>query len=327
MCLIDVGWERLGAPARLAGMRRCLVCSCWCALTIAGCAGSESAPAPVRSPTPPLSALSIPTPVGGKRTEPHSTPVVAELPTRMGAEGSTVGTIACGKTRCRAGSERCTMKSYEWVCLPSTADATSFYECDDASDCPAPLTCCRSFASAEEIYACAKPTEDCAALSCAEPDGMSCPQGLRCNGSYCTADFRATCGGAKQCPKEVPSCAWGSSPACVDLAGGDSGITGLGEEGSPVSGLYECTQPSDCGGVHDCCTSSLYAEKVTHCLHQCDGSNSRQLCARDADCGGRAALWCGDDARCRRAVRCVRPSKEVSSVRPPWMKVCERLDY
>lgn len=306
-------------------MSRWSVWWCWSVVEIVGCASAPRAPAPERTPVTRFSGPSEPTTTtGGARAELDSTPMVVEPPKRGDAPGSTVGTVACGNTRCRAGSELCTMKSLEWVCLPSTVEATSFYACDDASDCPAPLTCCRSFASAEEIYACAKPTEDCAALPCAEPDGMTCPQGLHCSGGYCEAESRATCGGAKQCPKEAPRCAWGSSPACVAAAGGDS--AGFGEDGSPISGLYECTRPSDCGGARACCTSALYGEKATHCFHQCDSANSAQLCTRDADCRSRAQTWCGDDVRCRRAVRCAPPSTEASPPLPPWMKVCQRFD-
>jgi hypothetical protein len=304
-------------------MSRCSVRWCWSVVAVVGCASAPRAPAPERTPITRFSAPSAPTTTtGGARAELDSPPMVEASPKREDAAGSTVGTIACGNTRCRAGSELCTMRSLKWVCSPSTVEATSFYACDDASDCPAPLTCCRSFASAEEIYACSKPTEDCAALPCAEPDGMTCPQGLRCSGGYCMADFRATCDGAKQCPKEAPRCAWGSSPACITEAGGD----GFGEDGSTISGIYECTRPDDCGGAQACCTSALYGEKVTHCLHQCDGANSAQLCARDADCESRARLWCGDDVRCRGAVRCAPPSTEASTGLPPWMKVCQRFD-
>jgi hypothetical protein len=317
-------------------MGKCSVWWSWGLLVLGGCSGaaagslherpSELAPAPSRAPVAPLSAPSIRTTTGSARVEPDSNPLVMEPPRREAAAGSTVGTIACGSARCRAGAEVCTMKSLEWVCLPVTTAATSTYACDDASDCPAPLTCCRSFASADETYACAKPSEDCAALPCAEPDGLTCPPGLRCNGSVCVADFRATCGGAKQCPKGARRCAWGKIPACVGDAGGDSDISGFGEEGSPISGLYECTKPSDCGGAQACCTSALYAEKATLCAHQCDAANSAQLCARDADCKSRAQLYCGDDARCRRAVRCAPLSTHPSSATPPWMKVCQRFD-
>ncbi len=79
-------------------------------------------------------------------------------------------------------------------------------------------------------------------------------------------------------------------------------------------------------GSHQCCTSMIYGEKFTSCFHQCDGANSMMLCARDGDCRERARAWCGDDAACRRAVRCVPPSPDLPGATPPWMKVCRALN-
>ncbi len=304
-----------------------------------GCAGSTSTLVPLPTPSPSPSAVpsvlsaapassDAPAASVASAPPPASEAAVFEDRVQPGLAGSTIKTIACGKKRCRAGSEVCTLKSepYEWVCRPPTTNDSSFYGCDDASDCAAPLACCRSFASADEIFSCAKPNEDCAALPCTEPDGTKCPRGQHCSDGYCTTDHRATCSGGKQCPKEAPYCAWSSAPACINVDAAEAAANTLYDDGAQVSGVYACTKPSDCGG-HQCCTSMSYAEKLTNCFHRCDGLNGMLLCTRDSDCRERAAQWCGDNARCRRAVRCVAPTPEGPSNLPPWMKVCRALDW
>jgi hypothetical protein len=299
-------------------MRRSSAWASFSVLSLA-CAGTERSAAP-----PPEPVKRVETPATAASYEPASTSVVAEPQKREGAAGSTIGTIACGTTRCRSGSEVCTMSGSSWICVPSASKANGYYACDDASDCKAPLTCCVSFASAEEIYDCAEASADCAALPCAEPDGTTCPKGLRCEGGVCMADWRATCADSKQCPKDAPYCAWSSEPACIRDS---SALSSLGDEGSTVAGLYQCTKPSDCGGLHECCTSMVYAEKATLCSHACDVANSALVCERDADCKDRALSWCGEDAQCRRAVRCRASNHPESHVLPPWLKTCQQLDY
>lgn len=300
------------------------------ALLAAGCASSERAPiAPPTSP-PAASAASAP-PVASSAASTPEAPLPAaaepEIPARKAAQGSTVKTIACGETRCRAGSESCTLETdpYRWVCVPSGAAAEPSYACDDASDCAAPLTCCRRFTPIDDVYVCETPSAECPTLVCSEPDGTKCPRGLRCNGGYCGADSYATCGGGKQCSKEAPYCAWGRAPGCVDEAAAEKLAHELREEGAVVSGIYQCTKPSDCGG-QQCCSMIGPGKKDTSCFERCDVASSQMLCTRDAECYDLAEVWCGKDAACRRAVRCLPPRGEPSSPSPPWMKVCRQIE-
>lgn len=210
-----------------------------------------------------------------------------------------------------------------WACVPADGELDGFYACDDASDCSAPLVCCRSFASAAEVFQCALPTGDCSAIVCAEPDGKQCPRGQRCTGTYCNADTRATCVGGQRCPAVAPYCAWSSSPSCVDATGAENAAGALLEPNSPILGVYGCTKPSDCGTQH-CCTSMTNGEKQTRCSNACDAANSMRLCSTRADCKWLADAYCEgqDAAACRARLRCEPPTTDRPNAVPPWLKVC-----
>jgi len=210
----------------------------------------------------------------------------------------------------------------DWVCRPKSNSLEGWYACDDASDCAAPLTCCRLFASAAEVFECGKPHGNCAELPCAEPDGLRCPAGQKCSEGYCHADARATCGPAQRCPAERPYCAWSSAPACVDEAAAVSDADALLNLRGNVSGIYACTKPSDCG-TQRCCTSMGLGEKQTTCMNNCDLGNSMMLCETVADCAALGRDHCHGDASCLRSVRCAPPETDKPGGVPAWMKVCQ----
>ena len=307
-------------------------------MLIASCARSERAAAPATttsasSPTlertaePPAPPSAEPAASAAPAPVEAAAPSDSELPERNVSGGSTIRTIACGKARCQAGKEVCVRDAkQEWACVASAPEGGAFYACDDASDCTAPKTCCRSFASAEEVYSCEAPGGACAAVVCSEPDGTRCPRGQRCSQGYCQAETQATCAGEKRCPTDTPYCLWGGTPTCVDERAAEMAVASLQPGDTNALGVYTCTKPSDCG-TQQCCTDMTYAAGLTRCSHACDAVNGMLLCSRDSDCNARARAWCGDNAACRRAVRCVTLDADRTGKRPPWMKVCRQLEY
>jgi hypothetical protein len=301
-----------------------------CSLLL-GCAPSRNVPTSVfqsasAPPVQPDVRTATTTSVASTGAEqPEPSRLFDEPPVRTTTPGSTNRTIACGKLRCVAGKEACVLPpgSTAWQCIPAAEASGNSYACDDASDCGAPKVCCRSFASADEVYHCERADGDCAAIACVEGDGATCPKGQRCLGSRCGTDFRATCVSARPCPHGSPYCSWSTTPACVDVKVADETAARISEPGAPL-GIYACTKPSDCGTLR-CCTSLSYAEKQTNCSHACDLANSMLLCNDETDC--RVAMGvCGDDRECRARMRCVRPPGVPPGNTPPWMKVCAVVD-
>ncbi|MDX2052950.1 MAG: hypothetical protein SFV15_11195 [Polyangiaceae bacterium] len=259
----------------------------------------------------------------------------SELPPRDRGILSTLKHIACGESRCVAGREVCALgDDKQWHCQAPPTNAQGYYACDDISDCVGSRICCRSFASAHEVYECSEPRGDCAAVSCAAPDGLKCPAGQHCSDGHCAPRTSATCGSRLRCEGETPICAWGTAPSCVTVERAEAlantlempgGVVVEGA-GSAVRGVYACTKPSDCGSFH-CCTSMSFGPKLTLCSHRCDSLNGQQVCQTNRDCADRARAYCGDNLECRRKVRCV-PARDddMFSAVPPWLKVCELTD-
>lgn len=305
-------------------------------LSALACACARSEPAGTPAATPTASSRTSPLTVAPRATAAAPSASAApppaasqssdgQLPERSASAGSTIGTIACGKSRCQAGKQVCVLDATpEWICAPARRDDGASFACDDASDCQAGATCCRSFASAELVVACAKPDDDCAALVCSEPDGTKCPRGQRCKDGYCQQETQATCG-AKRCPKDAPFCNFSAAPTCVDEAAAIAAISAMPFDAPNAARVYACTKPSDCGTLR-CCSDMAYGSRVTHCQHACDPANSMQLCAGDSECKALARIWCEDDAACRRAVRCVPPDEETKSALP-GLKICRLLDH
>lgn len=296
------------------------------------CARSEPASAPAATPA---AGSRTPQPAAAARAttaapSASSTPAPVQsdadgIPERSGAGGSTIGTIACGKSRCQAGRQVCVLDSKpEWICAPARRDGSASFACDDASDCAAGTTCCQSFASGEMTVACDKPDRDCSALLCSEPDGTRCPRGQHCAEGYCQQQTQATCG-AKRCPKDAPFCNLTAAPSCVDEAAAIAAVSAVPFDGPNAARVYACTKPSDCGTLR-CCSDMAYGPRITHCQHACDPGNSMQLCTRDSECKALAQIWCEGDAACRRAVRCAAPDEETQSALP-WLKVCRQLGH
>jgi hypothetical protein len=275
-----------------------------------------------KSATPDRRAKTVP------QLSPLTSPerAIEPAPPRAGASGSTRNTVSCGEKRCKVGHEVCTNSGSTnadlWACLPesSTALGESVYACDDPSDCHAPSTCCLRWAS-NENFACGKPDVNCKSLPCSVAEGTACPKGQHCQDGFCGVDARATCGSPEPCPAEAPYCAWSGTPECVSKA---AALAAEGDltSGGRVTGLYQCTKPSDCG-TQACCTSTGIGVSETFCMNSCDSGITMTVCDSTADCRQFAGERCGKDAACRKTLRCGPIAPDGSnSLPPPWMKLC-----
>jgi hypothetical protein len=303
-----------------AMFRACLIGS---ALLISACA--SSAP---RTPKATAAASTV------KSAQPSSSGgyTVNQGPPREGASGSTLKTVSCGKQRCKAGAEVCTDsgKAVEpWACMPKDASALgdSLYACDDPSDCSPPSTCCLRWASGSERFECGKPDLNCKALPCSLAEGTPCPQGQYCKDGFCGVDARATCGVEKLCSADKPYCVWSDAPECASQTGA---LAAEGElvGGGRVTGVYECTKPSDCG-TQKCCTSTSHGVAQTFCMNSCDSGLTMTVCDTAADCTRFTHESCGQDAACRKKVHCdpLRPGPDTTKAPlPPWLKLCLMAD-
>jgi len=246
---------------------------------------------------------------------------------REAAPGPTQGSIACGKERCKAGSEVCALgEGGRWRCLKASEKSqasASVWECDEASDCQRGQSCCLSFASAAEWVGCAEPKGNCALELCIEGDGAPCRAGLECKQGACVPPRKpATCGPGKTCPAKSPMCVYRAGKgSCVDDETARKRAENAQESGV---GVYACTRPSDCGGGWKCCTSMSDGARFTRCGHACDSANTMQVCERDLDCKPLAEAVCGGEARCMKNIKC-QPAPadgDLASAVPGWMKVC-----
>ncbi|MEO6602592.1 MAG: hypothetical protein ABIQ16_22100 [Polyangiaceae bacterium] len=294
------------------------------ALLLTACASSAPATLPKATNANPVAVA----PSAAPRAESSAEPAPPEDP-RTGAPGSTLKTISCEKARCKAGSEVCTRKSNEadpLTCLPKSTpeNGQDRYACDDSSDCPAPTTCCMTWASANEDFACHKPDDNCKDLPCSAAEGTRCPEGQSCQkNGLCGVPVHSTCGSDQQCPADKPYCAWSGSGECVSKSVALAAEEKL-ESGGRVTGLYRCTKASDCG-TQLCCTSTGIGIAETFCMHSCYSGITQTVCDSSADCVQFARERCGKDAACRKRVRCAAlpPTPNTPNAPPPpWMKLC-----
>jgi len=291
------------------------------ALLLSSCASSAPATLPKATNASPV----VVAPSAEPSVESSVEPTPPGSP-RTGAPGSTLKTISCGNKRCKAGTEVCTRSSSNeadpLTCLPKSTpgNGQDRYACDDPSDCTAPKTCCMSWASASEDFACRKSDDDCKDLPCSAAEGTRCPDGQSCQNGFCAVPVHATCAGDQQCPAERPYCAWSGSAECVSKS---VALAAEGEldSGGRVTGLYRCTKPSDCG-TQLCCTSTGIGVAETFCMHSCYSGITKTVCDSSADCGQYARERCGKDAACRKRVRCAAPHPQPNAPPPPWMKLC-----
>ena len=287
------------------------------ALLLTACASSVPATLPRASNASPV----LPAP----SAEPSIDPSPPGLQ-RTGAPGSTLKTISCGNKRCKVGAEVCTRSGLSdadpLTCLPKSTPHTGQdrYACDDPSDCNAPSTCCMSWATASEDFACRKPDDNCKALPCSAAEDSRCPEGQSCQNGFCGVAVHATCGGGQQCPTAKPFCAWSGSAECVSKSVAFAAEGAL-DSGGRVTGLYRCTKRSDCG-TQLCCTSTGIGVAETFCMHTCDSGGTMTVCDSMADCGQYSSERCGADAACRKRVRCAPLHPEPNGPPPPWMKLC-----
>ena len=265
------------------------------------------------------------------RPSPSEESTVNAAPPREGASGSTLKTVSCGKQRCKAGRGVCTYSSKIvdlWACMPTEASelVDNVYACDDPSDCSAPSTCCLRWASGSERFECGKPDLNCKALPCSLAEGTRCPKGQYCKDGFCGVDARATCGVDQLCPAEKPYCVWSSAPECATKTVALAAMDEL-ERGGRVTGLYECTKPSDCG-TQKCCTSTGIGVAETFCGNSCDSGLTMTVCDTAADCARFAKESCGQDAACGKKVHCgpLRPGPDTPKAPPQWLKLCLTAD-
>lgn len=277
---------------------------------------------PATSPNQPAPAAASPGSAPGPDSRTEARPPVATesaLPNRVGALGSTRGTVACGDSRCRVPGEICVLLSSpantrapSWQCLPSDRklDDEQRFACDDASDCAGGQACCLGLESAFVAYGCSPRSgarANCALESCVAEGGLPCPVGQACRAGTCApADARATCTGDQRCPASAPICVWANANArCAS----DSPLAELSAP-RPKQLRMSCASNEDCGAGLRCCTNAL--GDATSCRVACDLANNLQLCRRDADCRG------ANSAK----RRCL-PAQTVNPGHfPDWVRAC-----
>jgi hypothetical protein len=240
----------------------------------------------------------------------------------MGAPGSTRGTIACGKTRCKAPGEMCFWDedAFTWTCKPAPRlapdEPSPGMMCDDGTDCPQGQTCCEEWATMGSRSSTCVPRAQvnarCSDELCLE-DGARCPPGRTCKvrpgeeEGVCEAEKGpATCAGKKRCPASAPICVDGPHGlACV--------AKGTPEfDAAPSNRRWECTRQSDCNAGDTCSYSygDNPAEMDTWCGRWAAPYRGTLVC----EPGG--ANPCGNDAECRATHTCS-PSKGG----PAWLGV------
>lgn len=266
--------------------------------------------------SPPAAALIPPPDSSG---EPGA---ARQRPPREGAPGSTKGTIACGKARCRPPGQVCELdeESFDWRCIrpedAGTEDGPGRYlACDDGTDCPAGETCCVLFERNSLDYsACVKRADvdrACAAELCLR-DGARCPAGRACeplprsSTLACLAPVGpATCAGDKPCPKDKPICVGGPQGLSCVSRGTPEFLAAKPER------RWECTRQSDChaGDVCGYVWGETEHEIETYCGKYSPGYSGSMLC----DPGGPPPCTTAD---CKARYHCV-----PRAGGPPWMGI------
>lgn len=247
------------------------------------------------------------------------------IPARLGAPGSTRGTVACGDARCPAPGQACFLDDANtWVCRPvepiDARDAMDTFEdlglrCDDGFDCPDGETCCTTFGAFRRV--CVKRAEVgalCLAEVCLE-GGAKCPPGRVCSaqdgqeGSCEAPDGPATCAGKRPCPAGRPICVVADEgPRCV--------AEGTPEHDAvPGSRRYRCTRQSDCH-LGDTC-QYVFGE-IDHAFRTYCGSYARGFMG-SAVCDPTVPPPCAPgDADCADLNRCHAPEPGAAL---PWLGV------
>ena len=277
-------------------------------------ATAPNRPAPAaRSPDAP------PAPGTDSRTEAPPEAAESALPNRVGAIGSTRGTVACGVSRCRVPGELCVLlgstanaRAPSWQCVASDRklEDEQRYACDDASDCAGGQACCLGLESAFVAYACSARSgaqANCALESCVTEGGVPCPVGQACREGTCApADARATCNGGQRCPASAPICVWANGNA---TCASDSPLAAPSAP-KPNELRMSCASHEDCGAGLHCCSNAL--GDATGCRVACDLANNLQLCRSDADCRGASSA----------KMRCLPAHAENPGHFPAWVRVC-----
>jgi hypothetical protein len=260
-------------------------------------------------------------------------------PPRGLAPGTTHGTIACGWTRCRAGSEACVFTADSWRCIgvEPVYHADRIFECDDTSDClhdgpsgsaDADVACC-TFGVHDENARCLPRAfasgNQCELEVCSQDEGASpCPAGQSCIEGHCrsTSPARATCAGGERCPVEAPVCHWQEAAGTCITNGQSDALRArfLDPTAQDRPSVFACTKPSDCGVGQTCCnnvnrlggwgldSSDLL---VTECRNACETIWYQDICNQSSDCPRSVGS---------KPERC---SKAPNPSRPPWIGKCE----
>jgi hypothetical protein len=249
-------------------------------------------------------------------------------PPRSGAPGSTKGTVACGKVRCKAPGESCGWDEGKraWACEPTKRDPAAaadferaLYACDDGTDCPAGETCCvewenRTFAS-HTCVARRNVQSQCMVEVCL-PDGARCPNGRTCvvtsatfgndtavEGTCNAPKGTATCAEKKKCPADQPICV---------LA--DKGLQCVAEGSATYKSAsahkrFECTRQGDCNAGESCQYSFGEAPEVRSFCWNYNPAFMGTLVCEPGD-----PNFCGKDKECLARQTCHHAEGD-----PPWL--------
>lgn len=306
------------------------------ALVQAACRASPAtedgprSPVAKRAPTT-APALSV-TATASSEALPTAMPMGTDLPPRSGAPGSTLGTVACGKMRCKAPGESCgySLKSGGWACVASKDPNAPLYHsptqeapfaCDDASDCPSGEACCIRFDDVSfGAHSCVP--RDSVPTSCdvevCVADGAACPKDTRCvegasryandsavEGTCYPDPISATCAGKKKCPADKPVCVATKKGLECAAEGSDAYRNAKGDQ------RFLCTRQSDCNAGRTCQTTiGEDPDMATYCGNFHPGYRGEVVCeVGDPN-------FCGKDPECLAQFKCVHPKGY-----PPWMGI------
>jgi len=231
-----------------------------------------------------------------------------------GSEDGSHAVVACGKSTCRVGPEKCCPLG-EGSCVPigefaqycKVGDTTTgAVLCDDATDCVPGQVCCWKAADSENEYAeCG--SKPCQLHEACVNDG-SCRAGWHCQPPHnalvpgmCERDrIEVQCGNTK-CTGATPVCCWNP------FGPGGERCIGAREACSPHADppgvAIECRGAKDCDG-EQCCGSF-----GTTCMGSC--TNSSIICETERDC---PADYAGIPLR-----GCLAGQNQQD---PPWLKSC-----
>jgi hypothetical protein len=235
----------------------------------------------------------------------------------MGAPGSTRGSIACGKTRCKAPGKACiwSEEAFAWTCVarsiaPTLDNLEPGIFCDDGTDCPQGQACCKLWVLRGNLNASCVPrpqVDGCLEELCLE-GGAPCSPGRTCislrpdEPGVCEAEKGpATCAGQKRCPASAPLCAKTTAGlACVakGTAAFDAAIR-----------RWQCTRQQDCHAGDRCVATVGEDELRSYCVKYSPADMGPLICRPGES-------LCGGDAKCRAEYACA-PVEDG----PPWMGV------